>query len=251
MSNPPARDQLLAVAAPGPEYLGIEIGRRPVGGDAVSGGNVRFLRRRWRGLLRDLHRRGLDGSRLPVRSRGLSLVLPVRSGGRGLSRARRGRTLLNRVDRLRRDGLSRLRRGDGRCGRGLARTKNLGVEVGGRPLAGDAVHRPVRLVALGRRLSRRRIVRRCTPGNGDCDCGQRGGGPDARQGAVQDVPPVDGSAIKTGYGAGKAKNTAEKCAFDRPEMARGPALSRRTPHCRLSRRVFFTRTGSPLRSKTL
>ena len=37
----------------------------------------------------------------------------------------------------------------------------------------------------------------------------------------------------------------------RPEMARGPACSRRTPHSWLVRRVFFTRTGRPLRSKTL
>ena len=37
-----------------------------------------------------------------------------------------------------------------------------------------------------------------------------------------DREPVDGSAIKAGYGAGKAKNTA-KNGLDRPEMARGPA----------------------------
>src|SRR4249920_772130 len=34
-------------------------------------------------------------------------------------------------------------------------------------------------------------------------------------------------------------------------MARGPACLRRAPHFSLVRRVFFTRTGRPLRSKTL
>ena len=180
---------LLAVATLGPKYLGVEIGGRPVGGDAVSGGHVRFWRRWWRGgLLSDLHRRGLNGSRLAIGR----LRRSVRSGrlavrrGRGLTRTCRGCALLNRANRLGGDGLNRLGRGNIRCGRGrrLARTKNLGVEVGGRALAGDAVHGPIRLVTLTgrlvRRLGRRRIVRRRAAGNGNRNRGQGGGGPDAR-----------------------------------------------------------------------
>lgn len=186
--------KLLAVAASGSEDLGVEIGGRPVGGDAVCGGNVCFWRRcRRRGLLCDLHRLGcsrlaVGGLRRPVGRGGLAQ--PV-CRGRGLARACSRRALLNRRDRLCRDGLNGLGRGNVRCrcGRRLARTKNLGVEVGGGSIAGHAVHRLVRLLVLGRCLGRSRVVRRRTSGDDDRNRGQRGGGPNARQCAKQDVPP--------------------------------------------------------------
>jgi len=188
----------------GSEYRRVEIGGRPIGGDAVSGGNVRLWRRcRRRGLLCNLHR--LDGSRLAVGGlwrpvgRG-SLALPVRCG-RGLARARSRRALLNRGNRLCRDGPNRLGRGYVRYGCGLARTEQLGVDVGGGAIAGEAVHGPL---ALTRRLSRGRVIRRRASGNDDRNRGQRGSGPDARQCAVQDVPH-DSPAIKAGYGARKAR----------------------------------------------
>ena len=197
--------ELLAAAAPWSEDLREEIGGRAVGGDAVGGRHVRFRRRRGRRrLLSDLHRRGLAGCRLAVgglrraacRPGGLSLTRSARRRcGCDLTLARRRiwlsrrilLALLNRRDRLGCHRLHRLGRRNVRRGGGgrLARAEQLGVKVGGRPVAGHAVRSLVRLLAL----SGRRIVRRRASGNGNCDCGQGSAGPDPRQCAVQAVPP--------------------------------------------------------------
>jgi hypothetical protein len=178
---------LLAGASPGSEYFGVEVGGRSVGGDAVGGGNVRLWRKR-RGsrLLCDHDRRRLwgDGLRRPVGGR--------RSCSLVWCRACRRRSLLHRRDRLRRDGFGGLGRGCCRCRGGwrLARAKDLGVEVSGGTFAAEAVRSFVGLLALTRGLGRRGVIGGRAPGSGDCDRGKRGGGPDARQYAVQDVPPV-------------------------------------------------------------
>jgi hypothetical protein len=229
IANVKSAPLLLAVAAPGSEDGSVEVGGRPVGGDAVGGRNVRLWRRS--GLLRDLHRRGLNGGRL-------------RCAVGGLTRSRRacgGGALLNRRDRLSCDGLScdglsRLG-GHVRCGSGgLARTEHFRVEIGGRALAGETVPGLVRLLALVRRLirrlGRRRVVRRRAAASRNRNGCQRNGEADARQCASQEVPPgaapADGPielpAIKLRYGAGKAKNTVEGDPRQALKMARGPAL---------------------------
>jgi len=211
---------LLAAAAPGSEDRSVQIGGRSAGGDAVSGRNVRFWRRRRRsGLLCDLHRRRLE-SRLR------------RAAGRcGLSPSRRAwcrSILLSRRNRLRRHGLTGL----GCCNRGcawcrLARTEPLGVEVGGRSLAGDSVHGLVRLLALVRGLGRRRVVRSSASGSDDRNGGERNRDTDAGQCAAQDVPPTVNTAnylaIKLRYGARKAKHITTGCPRE-AQNGEGPGV---------------------------
>jgi hypothetical protein len=240
---------LLPVTAPGSEDHGVEIGVRAIGGDAIHGWRVRFW---WRcrrcGLLGHLHR--LRGSRLTIgrlRSaaccRGLGLIGPPRLGRRHrLARTRGliwlGRRillgLLNRCDWLRGDGLNRLRCGNIRwCGRRLSWPEQLRVKVGGRPIAGHAVHGLVRLLGLSGRLRRRRIVCRRAAGNGDRDRGERSGDPDARQCAVQAVPPdrVSGRSSSNKARIWRLQGKAvPRGPAPRAKMARGPARYRRTPH---------------------
>ena len=147
--------------------------------------------------MRDLHRCGsglaVGGLRRAACRRRLSLI---RSAGRrrdGLTRAWRRilLALLNRGHRLGGDLLHRLGVGNCRCRSGprLARSEKLGVEVGGRPIAGEAVTGPVRLLALRGRLARGRIVRCRTAGNGERGCKQRSSSPDASPCTVQAIPP--------------------------------------------------------------
>ena len=261
----PVAMSLLAVAAPGPEDHGVEIGARTVGGDAVGGRHVGFWRRRgWRRLLGNLHRRSLDRGRLAVSGlrrtacrRGLGLVRPAgRRCACGLTLARRRillsclilLALLNRGDRLGRHGLNRLGRRNVRRsgGVGLFGPEDHGVDVGGRPVAGHAVHGLVRLLALSGRLRRCRIVRRRAAGNGNCGCSQGSGGPDPRQCAVQAGPPDRTSSNKAriwrrqGKGARRRRNQngegpgalTPNPSFIKHQPACKPGSVGPCPHCR-------------------
>ena len=190
------RSSLLAVAASRSEQFCEEIGRRPVGGDSVSDGNVRLGRRlRGRRLLCDFDRRGC-GLNLAGAHRRRGWFALSGCGSRGLGRRGGGRR--NRGLDLSR--LSGEGRSLGRCSR-FTGTEKLGVEVGGGPLTREAVHRLVRLLTL----ARGGVVRRGTSGKPNRDRGERNRDLAARRKTTQDgFPKDDCPPLTAGYGAGKA-----------------------------------------------